>query len=163
MGKSKWHDSPRRAAREAAAAHLERIGRDLEAWMELFDERAIIEFPYAPSLGTPARLEGKAAIRSYMADILPQMKDLAFTDVRITETRDPDVVFVESHGEAHIDASGRHLSRYAQDYVMRLETRDGKIVHYREYWNPLPAVQAFGGAGALRELLQPSSEGAPRA
>jgi len=25
---------------------------------------------------------------------------------------------------------------------MRLETKDGKIIHYREYWNPVPFYTA---------------------
>jgi len=45
------------------------------------------------------------------------------------------VLFAE-FGEAVFFATGRH---YQQDYVMRLETKDGKIIHYREYWNPVPS------------------------
>jgi ketosteroid isomerase-like protein len=32
---------------------------------------------------------------------------------------------------------------------MLLRTRNGKIVWYREYWNPLPVIEAFGGIDGL--------------
>ncbi|MGL5059994.1 MAG: nuclear transport factor 2 family protein [Microcoleus sp.] len=47
-----------------------------------------------------------------------------------------------------IVATNRH---YQQDYVMRLETKDGKIVRYREYWNPIPALEAWGNPQNLHQ------------
>ena len=32
---------------------------------------------------------------------------------------------------------------------MVVRARGGRIVEYREYWNPLPAIEAFGGAAAV--------------
>lgn len=52
------------------------------------------------------------------------------------------------HGEADIVATGR---RYQQEYVMRLEAQDGKIVRYREYWNPIPALEAWGSPQNIRQ------------
>jgi len=38
----------------------------------------------------------------------------------------------------------RQVVTISKDYVMRLETKDGKIIHYREYWNPVPfLIQPF--------------------
>jgi hypothetical protein len=36
---------------------------------------------------------------------------------------------------------------------MRLETKDGKIVHYREYWNPVPVIDAMGDTQKLRQFF----------
>jgi uncharacterized protein len=33
---------------------------------------------------------------------------------------------------------------YQQDYVIRLEIKNGKIIHYREYWNPVPMLNETG-------------------
>jgi ketosteroid isomerase-like protein len=57
---------------------------------------------------------------------------------------DPDVAVVEAHGSATIATTGR---RYDQDYVVFVRTRDGMVVSYREYWNPLPGLEAFGREG----------------
>lgn len=123
------------------------IGKDIPAWVNLFAEDAVVEFPYASTLGSPERLEGKSAIYNYMKDVPAQMQNLIFTNVREYQTSNPNLLLAEVHGEAVIVATGRH---YQQDYVMRLETKHRKIVHYREYWNPIPAIDAWGGTQNLR-------------
>lgn len=133
---------------QAFAAHLALVGKDIQAWVDLFAENAVIEFPYASSLGSPERFEGKSAIYNYIKDVPAKMQDLVFTNIRAYPTSNPNLLFAEVHGEAVIIATGRH---YQQDYVMRLETKDGKIVHYREYWNPIPAIDAWGGTQNLRQ------------
>lgn len=133
-----------RQTNETFAAHLALVGKNIQAWVDLFAENAVIEFPYASI--TPRRLEGKEAIYNYMKDVPAQMQDLGFTNVRIYPTSNPNVLFAEVHGEAIIVATGRH---YQQDYVMRLETKEGKIIHYREYWNPVPVLEAWGGTENL--------------
>lgn len=35
------------------------LEKDMKSWMELWDENAVFEFPYAPE-GSPKRIEGKA-------------------------------------------------------------------------------------------------------
>jgi ketosteroid isomerase-like protein len=133
------------AQRDAAQAldeHLALIGKDMDRWLALFADDAVVEFPYAMP-GMPARLEGKAAIDTYFRPAPQSFLGLAFHDLRRYLTPDPDVVLAEVHGTATIAATGKH---YEQDYVMVLRTRGGKIVHYREYWNVGPALRSFEGA-----------------
>lgn len=135
---------------QAFAAHLALVGKDVQAWVDLFAENAVVEFPYASSLSLPERFEGKSAIYNYIRDVSAQMQDLVFTNIRTYPTSNPNVIFAEVHGEAVIVATGRH---YQQDYVMRLEIKDGKIVHYREYWNPIPVLNTWGSTENLRQSL----------
>lgn len=141
-------DMERDKTAEAFAAHLALIVKDIQAWINLFAEDAVVEFPYASALGLTERFEGKPAIYNHMKDALAQMQNLIFTNVREYQTSNPNVLFAEVHGEATIVTTGCH---YQQDYVMRLETKDGKIVHYREYWNPTPALEAWGSPQNLRQ------------
>ena len=73
---------------------------------------------------------------------------MRFTNVRTSQASNPNILFAEVHGEADIVATGR---RYQQEYVMRLEAQDGKIVRYREYWNPIPALEAWGSPQNIRQ------------
>ncbi len=130
------------------AAHLALIGKDVQAWVDLFAENGVVEFPYASALNAPERLEGKPALYNYMKDVPAQMQDLVFTNIRTYLTSNPNVLFAEVHGEALITTTGR---RYQQEYVMRLEVEDGKIIHYREYWNPIPALEAWGSTQSLQQ------------
>lgn len=133
-------------AAQALAAHLELIGHDMQRWLALFADDAVVEFPYAASLGRSGRLAGKAAIDAYFRGTPETFRGLTFCDLRRFPGSDPELAVAEVHGSAVIGTTG---ARYEQDYVMLLRTRGGKIVWYREYWNPLPAIAAFGGIDGL--------------
>ncbi len=104
------------------AEHLALIVTNIPAWVNLFTEDAVIEFPYAS--GTAKRLEGKEAIYNYMKDVPAQMQNLIFTNICKYPTSNPNLFWAEVHGETIITATGRY---YQQDYVMRLETKEGKF------------------------------------
>jgi uncharacterized protein len=131
-------------------SHLELIGTDIERWLELFAEDAVVEFPYAPSLGVPGRMEGLEAIRRYFVETPKHFRGLVFTNVQYYPTTDPEVALGEAHGSATIGSTGR---RYEQDYIVLLKSRNGKISFYREYWNPIPGLEAFGGAENMRRMV----------
>ncbi|MBD2309867.1 PhzA/PhzB family protein [Chroococcidiopsis sp. FACHB-1243] len=131
------------------AAHLALIGTDMRAWSDLLAEDAVVEFPYASALGSPSRLEGKPAIYNHMKNAVAQLQNWVFTDVREYQTLLPNVLFAEFHGEAVFVATGQ---LYQQDYVVRLETKNGKIIHYREYWNPVPILEIVGSSGTAFPL-----------
>lgn len=120
------------------ATHLALIGTHIEAWSELLAEDAVVEFPYASALGAPSRFLGKPAIYNHMKNATAQLQNWVFTDIRQYQTSIPTVLLAEFHGEAVFVATGQ---LYQQDYVARLETKDGKIIHYREYWNPAPILE----------------------
>ena len=122
-------------------AYIALVSTNIEAWSDLLAEDAVVELPYASALGVPPRLESKSGIYNYLKPVMSQMQNLAFTNVRKYPTLNPDVLLAEVHGEAVITATGHH---YQQDYVIRMEVADGKIVHIREYSNPVPAMDAFG-------------------
>ncbi|WP_224369006.1 nuclear transport factor 2 family protein [Hyalangium versicolor] len=134
-------------------AHLELIGTDIERWLELFAEDAVVEFPYAGSLGVPSRLEGLEAIRRYFVETPKHFRGLVFSNIRRYLTTDPEVAFGEVHGSATIASTGR---RYEQDYIMMVKARDGRISFYREYWDPLLGLKAFGGEENLQRMVRAS-------
>jgi uncharacterized protein len=120
------------------ATHLALIGTDIEAWSDLLAEDVVVEFPYATALGAPSRFEGKPAIYNHMKNAVAQLQNWVFTDIHEYQTPIANVLLAEFHGEAVFVATGQP---YQQDYVARLETKNGKIIHYREYWNPAPILE----------------------
>lgn len=129
----------------SAAGLLERalqlIGTDVEAWLSLFADDAVVEFPYAPSLGRAAKLVGKAAIAAYFRPALQEtFTQLQFRDLRIESGASPDVAFAQVHGSAILQP-GAHM--YEQDYVMFMHTKNGLAVRYVEYWNPLQLPEVY--------------------
>jgi uncharacterized protein len=122
-------------------ASLALISTNMEAWSNLLAEDTIMEIPYAAAIGAPSRLGGKSAIYNYVQAGISQMSNLTFTNVRKYPTLDPNVLWAEYHGEASISATGR---QYQQDYVTRMEIKDGKMVHLCDYFNPVAVMYAFG-------------------
>ncbi|MCY1017727.1 nuclear transport factor 2 family protein [Pyxidicoccus sp. MSG2] len=144
------NDSRPRNALEALDAHLHLITRDIERWLTLFAEDAVVEFPYATGAKVPARLVGKAAIRDYFSRTPDVFKDLRFRDVRRYATTDPDLAIGEAHGSATIATTSLP---YEQDYVFFVHLRDGAIIRYREYWNVAAANESFGGLSQVASAM----------
>jgi ketosteroid isomerase-like protein len=141
-------DRPHDAA-SALAAHLDLITRDIERWLALFADDAIVEFPYAASFAMPTRLTGRSEIRAHFARTPDLFRELRFRDLRLHAIA-PHLAFAEVHGSATIATTGR---AYEQDYVMLLEWRGGAIVRYREYWDATVAMRAFGGDDQVRAQM----------
>lgn len=120
------------------------VKKDVEPWVEMWAEDGSIEFPYAPP-GYPERIDGKAAIREYMRAFPNNLSIERFHPPVFHPTLNPSVMLVEFSCEGHAVATGRP---YNQRYVGVITTRDGRIVNYKDYWNPLVAQQALAPAEA---------------
>jgi uncharacterized protein len=138
------HMTDHKTAEAVLREHFALVTRDHSRWLALFAEDAVVEFPYAPALGRPSRLDGKAAIDAYFRPYSREVLQLTFSDVRLYPTTDPSIALGEAHASARIASTGRD---YEQDYVVILATKNGLISRYREYWNVLPASAAFGTNG----------------
>ncbi|MFI6507565.1 nuclear transport factor 2 family protein [Streptosporangium sp. NPDC050855] len=103
---------------------------------ELADD-AVIEIPFATE-GTPRRLQGQEAVRRFtgpqQAAFARQYRLEEIRDVVIHETADPEVIVVEYELTGTVVATGHRAS---SSFIGVLRARDGKIVLWREYQNPL--------------------------
>ena len=106
--------------------------------LSLFSDDAMIEFPYAATLGSPTRLN-KREYGEHLTAILPQMPGITFSEIRVYPLIETGSYWAETHGEAVITETGK---KYEQDYVMYFTVRDGRFSFYREYWNPQVFLQA---------------------
>ena len=122
------------------------LAKDMDAIADLWAEHGSAEFPFAEG-ASPGRLDGREAVRAYLAGY-PELMDVrAIPAITVHHTQRPDTLVVEfsAHG-----STVRTGEPYRLDYVTVITTQDGLITRYRDYWNPLAAASA---AGALPELL----------
>lgn len=110
-----------------------------EAYANLFTEDVVHEYPYAPAPYS-TKVEGRDAITAYIANVTQSATNWNFTNFAFLATSDPDTVFVEFEGSALVIATGK---KYQQIYIGRITLREGKIAHYREFWNPGWILDAF--------------------
>ncbi|XXY53621.1 nuclear transport factor 2 family protein [Sorangium sp. So ce269] len=119
--------------------------KDVKGWTSMWADDGSMEFPYAPP-GYPQRLDGRAAIDDYMRDYPTKVDIMSFTIEAFHTTTDPNVVIIEFSVDGRSVEIGRP---YTMRYVGVVTLRDGKIIKYRDYWNPLVAAAALGGLDAM--------------
>jgi acetyl esterase len=148
-------DTARKAVDDAAAAlrrafsvtevvdlpleWLRRLAQlDIGSVLELLAEDAVLEMPLAPP-GLPSRIEGRDAIAGFLGGH-QVFSRLAFHDVDIHTTDDPELAVIEFRSEGEFAATGK---AYQNRYALVMRVRAGRIVQYREYFNPMALAGAF--------------------
>jgi uncharacterized protein len=112
----------------------------LDEWIELWADDGVCEFPFAAE-GRPSRLCGKDEILEYMTQYPGRISIEGVDELRVHLGLDPHVAVVEMTIRGLATETGKP---YNQQFVIIGETKDGKLAHYREYWNPLISAEAFG-------------------
>jgi ketosteroid isomerase-like protein len=118
-----------------------RVGReqDTETFVSLFAPDGYIEWPYRPA-DIPGRVQGRDQIREFLiAQANGLVKVDEHRDTVIYETTDPQVVIVEYEAHGTVIPTGAPLH---QTIIAVLRIRDGLVVSYRDYLNPLVLAEA---------------------
>lgn len=132
--------------REALGA---RIDPSAETFVDMMSEDFVMEFPFARP-GMSPRIEGRPAVLTYLMGVGQGISVDAVDDVVIHDTADPEVVIVE------FAAHGRALKTgepYEQRYISVIRTRDGRMVHYKDYWNPIQGLKAQIGSAVVDAFM----------
>ena len=106
----------------------------------MLDDEVVWSAPMSAGNGgdsEPAR--GREAFGSRLSSISGLNRSARFTDRRITASADQSTTFVQTTGD-FVTAAGRS---YRNVYVFRFDWRDGRIVAWEEYANPLTIIRAF--------------------
>jgi uncharacterized protein len=115
-------------------AHERFLRRDLDGVVDLVTEDVVIENPFAPE-GFPRRIEGRENVRARLTERFAGsgVEFDRFDPVTVHETTDPEVIVVEFELHGRVPSLDRTFSR---QYIQVLRVRDGKIAHWRDYFNP---------------------------
>lgn len=127
----------------------ERVDPAAETFLDMVAEEVVMEFPYAPP-GVVRRLTGRAALARHLDHLVGVIVIDRFSAPLVHETRDPGIVVVEFGCTGHGVVTGEP---YDQRYISVVTVRGGRIVHYRDYWNPLVVLRAIGGGEAPAAAL----------
>jgi len=136
-------------AEDLLLQHLETLVADHVRWQTLLAEDVVWELPFAPALGHPARVSGRAEVVRFAAWFVGAVETFRFFDVRVHAFADPVAAVAEVRGEGRIKATGR---AYRQEYVVFLRAAGGKIALLREYFDPTRAAKAMNAPILDRDL-----------
>jgi uncharacterized protein len=120
--------------------HIQTLVDDNEAWQTLIADDILWELAYAPSLGHPAKLEGKKEVLGHVNWFVNAVEDFRFYDIRLYQLADPDGAIAQVKAEGRIKSTGRI---YRQEYVLFMRSSGGKISYLREYFDPVRAAKAL--------------------
>ena len=126
-----------------------------EDFLVMCDDDIEFQFPYAP-LGTVTEVRGKDRMAAYLPKVgaLVAFESMGTPIVHACEDDETFVLEFSCRG------SGAETgARYDQDYISVIRVRDGRIVHYRDYWNPLILLEAVGGLEKLKSNFQEFIDG----
>jgi len=123
-----------------------RLRPDAETFPDMFAVDGVLEYPYAPpGLNTP--IAGRDAIIANFQRIRKLLRVDGVADVSEIEVRDPDMVVLEFSGRGEGVLT---KETYNQRYISVIHMRDGNIVHYKDYWNPIALLRAVKGSETTR-------------
>lgn len=115
----------------------DQLAPEAVSFTDMLADDAVMEFPYAPP-GLPKVLNGKAAIRKHIEALGGMIRVEQFSSPVVHQTPSGFVLEFSCSGVA--TQTGRP---YNQEYVSVITLRDGLIVRYRDYWNPLSVLRAI--------------------
>jgi ketosteroid isomerase-like protein len=117
------------------------LAKDMKGWSELCAEDVVAEFPFAPE-GMQARFEGREALYAYLKDYPSFIDVKSLPTLKIYGTDDANVAIAEWSVSGVVIGNG---NPYEMSYATFVTFRDGLVVNYREYWNPLAFQKAMSG------------------
>ena len=123
--------------------HIKTLVDDNPQWQTLIADDILWELAYAPALGHPAKLSGRAEVVRHATWFVGAVENFHFFDLKEYPFADREAAVAEVKGEGVITATGRI---YRQEYVVFLRAAGGKIVYLREYFDPTRAAKAMDTA-----------------
>jgi uncharacterized protein len=137
------------------------VAGDGVEFADLFAEDGVLAYPFGLP-GQPAELHGRDAIRTYFADLgrahARELLVMEGVEGLIRETDDPEVVVTEitHHGWSKAtNGPYRHLA------LGVIRVRDGQIVRYDDYMDPIALARMLGRTSELAAALANAATPAP--
>jgi uncharacterized protein len=120
--------------------HIRTLVADPAQWRTLITDDIVWELAYAPAIGHPARLAGRAEVTRHVDWFLSAVENFRFIEPKVHAFVDPQAAVAQVRAEATIKPTGR---LYRQEYVVFLHAKGEKIAHLREYFDPTRASKSM--------------------
>jgi len=141
------HSTPREIAEQVRKM----VAGEGVVFADLFAADGVLAYPFAPP-GHPSQLRGREAIRAYFAGMGASRGLFAMEGVeaRTWQTDDPEVAITEitHHGQSAVTGAPYRFTALG---VLRV--REGEIVRYDDYMDPIALARLLGRTQELATAL----------
>ncbi len=128
--------------------HLDAINAwDFDAMREILHPDVSLELPFVVG-DFPAVTQGLDAVMAFLQGVPDFAESENLHDITIHAfADDPNELVAEYRSDMKL-TNGRP---YRNTYVVRATVRDGKLILFREHFDPIPLLEALGGSVTLPE------------
>ena len=144
-----------RSPREVAEQVRRMVAGEAVSFADLFAADGVLAYPFQLP-GQPAELRGRDAIRAYFAGRSRDIFVMEGVEALVRETDDPEVVVTEI---THHGWSKATSAPYEHKALGVIRVRDGQIVRYDDYMNPVALAQLTGRTSELAAALAATGSG----
>lgn len=140
-----------RSPREVAEQVRRMVAGEGVEFADLFAPDGVLAYPFGLP-GQPDELRGREAIRAHFGG-LGRARDLLVmegVEAVVRQTDDPEVVVTEITHHGYSKAAGQPYRHTALGVI---RVRDGEIVRYDDYMNPIAVARLLGRTGELAAAL----------
>lgn len=143
-----------RSPREVAEQVRRMVAGEGIDFASLFAPDGVLTYPFGLP-GQPAELRGREAIRSYFAGLsrARDLLEMEGVEAVVRQTDDPEVVVTEITHHGYSKAAGQPYRHTALGVI---RVRDGEIVRYDDYMNPIATARMLGRTSELAAALTQS-------
>lgn len=127
----------------------DRIDGGASTFIDMMAEHAVMEFPYSLP-GLPSRLDGRDAVARHLERLAGLIAFDRIGAPTVHPSTDQDLVIIEFDGFGRGVETGE---AYDQRYISVVRTENGRITHYRDYWNPIAVLRATKGAAQVDAMV----------
>ena len=140
-----------RSPREVAEQVRRMVAGEGVDFADLFAPDGVLTYPFGLP-GQPDELRGREAIRAYFAGRSGARDLLVMEGVEavVRQTDDPEVVVTEITHHGYSKAAGQPYRHTALGVI---RVRDGEIVRYDDYMNPIATARLLGRTSELAAAL----------
>jgi ketosteroid isomerase-like protein len=144
-------DDMDRSPREVVEQVRRMVAGDGVVFADLFSADGVLRYPFAPP-GMPREIKGRDAMREYhgAASSRRSLLEIEGVDMVVRDTDDPEVVVVEIEHHGYSHGSGGPY-RFRALGIVRV--RDGEIVEYDDYMDPIALAALLGRTQDLVDAL----------
>ena len=120
---------------------LDAVEDDAELWEPLLHEDVVFELPFADKTNIPSRVSGKAACLEYLREWYNLFADFSIYDMKVRRLEEHGAYLLEYRTKGFVAATAKP---YNQSNIAIVKVKDHKVIFFREYWNPMHLMEAFG-------------------
>ncbi|MEV0902529.1 nuclear transport factor 2 family protein [Actinoplanes sp. NPDC049802] len=143
--------SARRSPHDVVEQVRRMVAGENVVFADLFAEDGVLEYPFALP-GQPHQLRGREAIRAFFGNTPGSRRlfEMDGVDALVRDTGDPEVVVTEIEHYGRSTGTGEAY-RFRALGVIRV--RDGEIVSYQDYMDPIATARLLGRTADLAAAL----------